>query len=160
MTPRARSKTYFGPTPLRAMCHRRSCQQYIFAKNIRISPIDGGLDVVELGNESMFQPVNDHLGKDDRKDRLRGDVHQSHCITDRVYLVLTESMVFKTPLPLNMLRGSKSTSDPIISIRFRPAINDNMRESENRSTISVWTVPVQDEHQCGQVKHVLTYRHT
>jgi hypothetical protein len=64
------------------MRHRRSCQQYIFAKNIRISPIDGGLDVVELGNESMFQPVNDHLGKDDRKDRLGGDVHQSHCITE------------------------------------------------------------------------------
>lgn len=55
----------------------RRSQQYVFAEDIRISIVDRGLDMIELGDEPMLEPVDDHFREYDRKDRLTDRYHVS-----------------------------------------------------------------------------------
>lgn len=86
----------------------------------------------------MLEPVDDHFRKYDRKDRLADvTLYQLYYLAGFSIWIRTDMMVCNTPFPLSRPLGSKPISDPMISIRFRPAIKDSMRDRENRSTMSI-----------------------
>lgn len=114
---------------------QRSSQQDIFGQDVHESTVHGGANVVELCDEGMFEPVDDHLREYDKYHRLSAS--QPLALTLPGGRTLTDKIASTRLLPLTNDFGKNAMSEPAISIMLRRAMTESIRPSWNLSTMSV-----------------------
>lgn len=118
-------------------------KQDVFGQDISESIVDGRADVIELGDESVLHPVDDHLGREDEENRLG---------SASLAMVLTERMRSSKLFPRVKLLGRKARSEPAISITLRIAMTRSIKPSWKRSTMSAVSL---GGRQCSSPAHMI-----
>lgn len=101
---------------------RSTSLHYILAENVGESVVNGCSDMVELGNESVLEPIDQCFRNENNNHRLRSVMPPEDSR-------LTDRMASTKLLPLTKFLGKNAKSDPAISIILRIAMTDSMRPS-------------------------------